>query len=1090
MSKMQTTLRKASEKSKSKEKSEKIKDEPLTARKSSKGEEEKVKKSSYNATTPRSFIQKSSTVDIYGQKKKPVTQTTRAPKKVSGTTHTSQNVTPTKDFLKSSPSSISQISMRSAFDKIPKSTPKKSEARALTHSARKVSTTPRTAKDLRSNVTVNSPIAKRKLNMNLEQKSQKPEPKEVDKKNENKEKQNNKENAKDESVARQRTKTRTLDENEVKVLTSESLDNNAEMYQLTKFKLVAQPKAFYVELDGGDAKSNEKSSDEDVSYEDDFESYESDFDSYHSEPSDNDKSENYESPNENGNTDSHHTEKDEQSSNEHDPEKMLDSGNFELREQRSASRKPAVMEYILEDCEDKRASLTDEGFQDMSSSSAVSSMKTHVDVLDRPLFIDFSKSKENKRKRKVNEHLQQRAKDLLSMITLHEMSYSLYEMKPIPYDLYMATFGRSNYTQIAVQTYDDGIPEEVQTEDIINEHKWTQHPINFSKHDVYLYPESNTKKYGRKDEDYLTKFTFLINNNSDVDDNNQINLDKDYKENPLRIYFEQKDGVGSCEMLPYGSYKNKIENNDYNTGKLRKFLKKVERRVSSILSLNTGDKHLTDLAKNTKLPFSKGFVSFSPKTLEDEDLSFLKSMTITNLIFSDTKSNLIMSFHKKSSIIGNKSVICVWDVGVARRDPVKILVAIDNVVIGRFKGNVDGVLVAALEDGSIHLWDLSEEPTWRSDVASEEKPANLVEINSDRLTQTERDRQWNVENSNVGREQLCIQNALQAGAYTSSAGNMATGDVTDCIVGLEFVGDAHAPHGQDGGRKIVGQVCSLQQKGILCIWSIVQEKTKNIDMGKAYWSKMKLERTQTIMLLDHIDIPTKHLRENENIIDFNLTAAKRRLSSRKSEKSLMKIVSRLKSNSSEFDISRPASAASFNKVLSIEKTDQQSWERGIVCCHLKIMKVDKKEYYLVAKNCGEVLCCTRIAGAVKVNTFSVTTDTSTVTCLDVSSHGLPYFLATTDSGTVNLCSLLDSRVLLTLDCRNCPPNDSTERCQSDHKGRFISSAKAHTSANKNDVKLDSKALLSPEGEIQVHRLSNDNHNDIYVELFKLYATLL
>lgn len=63
-------------------------------------------------------------------------------------------------------------------------------------------------------------------------------------------------------------------------------------------------------------------------------------------------------------------------------------GNYDLREtQRSAQRnKPAVLDFILEGTEEggKRSSLIDEGFQDMSTSSAVSSIKTlHIDVLDR-----------------------------------------------------------------------------------------------------------------------------------------------------------------------------------------------------------------------------------------------------------------------------------------------------------------------------------------------------------------------------------------------------------------------------------------------------------------------------------------------------------------------------------------------------------------------------------------------------------------------------------------------------------------------------------------------------------------------------------
>lgn len=45
---------------------------------------------------------------------------------------------------------------------------------------------------------------------------------------------------------------------------------------------------------------------------------------------------------------------------------------------------------------------------------------------------------------------------------------------------------------------------------------------------------------------------------------------------------------------------------------------------------------------------------------------------------------------------------------------------------------------------------MTEEATWREDVAIKEKPAELVEINEKELTEFERDRLWNKMNSNVG----------------------------------------------------------------------------------------------------------------------------------------------------------------------------------------------------------------------------------------------------------------------------------------------------------------------------------------------------
>lgn len=320
-------------------------------------------------------------------------------------------------------------------------------------------------------------------------------------------------------------------------------------------------------------------------------------------------------------------------------------------------------------------------------------------ILYRPLFINFTKSKQNKIKRKFNELLKQRAKDLLGMITLHEMTYSLYEMQPISYDLYMATFGRSNYTQSGVQTFDDGITQEVQTDVVSVCQKWTQYPVEFSKYDIYQKKDNITRKYSKNTEDYLTKFTFLVKENYDDQINGEMTSDEDYKENPLRILLEQKDGVGSVAMLPYETYKSKLKCTDYNANRLSKFLKKFESKVSHILSKNTGSKELTDLEKSGKLPFSKGHVTISPKSLKETKYNFLSTSKITKVFFSEVKSNLLLTVHKKSkSIDVKKCLVCLWDLSVAI-EPMKILLVIDDIAIGRFRGNTNGIFVAALEDG-------------------------------------------------------------------------------------------------------------------------------------------------------------------------------------------------------------------------------------------------------------------------------------------------------------------------------------------------------------------------------------------------------
>lgn len=261
---MQTTSRKAGETKMRKEK----KDEPKKA------QDDKLKKKNYAILTPTEYVTKTSASDIYTQKKN---TEAKAPRKVPGVSAKS-NVSPMKGLLNSSASSISQLS-RASY----KTTPKKLESRTL-YSARSEAKTQSTSKnetrkkELLTNVTVNSPVVKRKLDFNTERitkefaskkvlktkevgneprRFRETKAKEIGGGQQGRSKEvavlENVENTK-EKGERQRTKTRTLDESEVKILTRDNVDNNNEMRSLSQ-KLVAKPKSFYVELDEEKPKS-------------------------------------------------------------------------------------------------------------------------------------------------------------------------------------------------------------------------------------------------------------------------------------------------------------------------------------------------------------------------------------------------------------------------------------------------------------------------------------------------------------------------------------------------------------------------------------------------------------------------------------------------------------------------------------------------------------------------------------------------------------------------------------------------------------------------------------------------------------------
>lgn len=55
--------------------------------------------------------------------------------------------------------------------------------------------------------------------------------------------------------------------------------------------------------------------------------------------------------------------------------------------------------------------------------------------------------------------------------------YDMFDLPPVKeYELYIRSFGRSDTKQAYVQTGDDDIERDVQTEEIESLSKWTQHP--------------------------------------------------------------------------------------------------------------------------------------------------------------------------------------------------------------------------------------------------------------------------------------------------------------------------------------------------------------------------------------------------------------------------------------------------------------------------------------------------------------------------------------------------------------------------------------------------------------------------------------
>ncbi|XP_049524744.1 cytoplasmic dynein 2 intermediate chain 1 isoform X2 [Dermacentor silvarum] len=138
-------------------------------------------------------------------------------------------------------------------------------------------------------------------------------------------------------------------------------------------------------------------------------------------------------------------------------------------------------------------------------------MPTSFSTYSLVSYLTAQKKEENK---KVLSKAQQRAKDVLEMVSLDTMTYQVFDVPPITYDVYISTFGRADAKQVLVQT-DLGDEEECQTENIELEEKWTQQPPHdykgFGGGNADGKPVDSDAQHLQSGEDVMNLLDFLKN---------------------------------------------------------------------------------------------------------------------------------------------------------------------------------------------------------------------------------------------------------------------------------------------------------------------------------------------------------------------------------------------------------------------------------------------------------------------------------------------------------------------------------------------------------------------------------------------------
>ncbi|XP_036366126.1 WD repeat-containing protein 60 isoform X3 [Octopus sinensis] len=254
--------------------------------------------------------------------------------------------------------------------------------------------------------------------------------------------------------------------------------------------------------------------------------------------------------------------------------------------------------------------------------------------------------------KEVKSKLIARYKELRKLIVLDtDVDQEVFEMSPISqYELYISSFGRANYKQAFVQTGDDSIDRDIQTEETEMVDKWTQYP-----------PSGHDSAGG-----------------------NQLNHSE----------------VG-----------NQISKTEFDSVRLNKFLFHATRVMSVLLEEELPDNNLmVNTSENSsQLAFCTGYFTLSICPLFGKQSVMHCCCSSTNFTdFLMTVHNDIKMYKAQTKDnINGRNFLGVWDLKQPSK-PAKILSSESQISCCCFGPSSSKLTFAGCVDGSILVWDTRE----------------------------------------------------------------------------------------------------------------------------------------------------------------------------------------------------------------------------------------------------------------------------------------------------------------------------------------------------------------------------------------------
>ncbi|KAH6931166.1 hypothetical protein HPB50_022597 [Hyalomma asiaticum] len=312
----------------------------------------------------------------------------------------------------------------------------------------------------------------------------------------------------------------------------------------------------------------------------------------------------------------------------------------------------------------------------------------------------------------VAPDVQERAKDILDMVSLDTMTYQVFDVPPITYDVYISTFGRADAKQVLVQT-DLGDEEECQTDAIELEDKWTQQPPHDYKgfgggnaDGTPIYSDSRGLQSG---EEMMNLLDFLKNSSDH----------KFVSASTSSAYLSPF--TGNADGTPLYSDSRGLQSGE-DMMNLLDFLKNSSNLMLRVMEEDRACETRRNLKRTPEVEgFSDGYLQLDP-------LRFVKGCPINFVRFSRPCPNYLVTSHDLTSMLDGS--LELWDL----RDKFCLF---KNVVINEGSPECQAYNMkmpaysTVPSDGGYNVWSLDEEGTlvsWAVAAVKSEPEGSLSDL--------------------------------------------------------------------------------------------------------------------------------------------------------------------------------------------------------------------------------------------------------------------------------------------------------------------------------------------------------------------------